>query len=108
MKVKEYFYLEEVPTEKNYYRIRPNLSLMPITGSGGSYIILMSRVLGISFPNYIRLCRDVFDANIKGKNVMYPLMSFRKTRELQQLVKLINSRVELVLMERKINAREKK
>lgn len=35
--------------------------------NGGSYSIIGARVLGLSYPNYLRYMRDAYDAEVRGR-----------------------------------------
>ena len=35
--------------------------------NGGSYSIIGARVLGLSYPNYLRYMRDTYDAEVRGR-----------------------------------------
>lgn len=63
----------------------------------GAPAVLASRLLGLSFPQYLRYCRDVLGAEVIGRKKLYPVVYFTKTPAAAQLVKLLNSRMELLM-----------
>lgn len=109
MEVKKYFTIEESMQQENYYIIKINdLSMLPIKTENmtGSYNVLPARLMNLSYAQYLRMCRDLFGAEIVGKNSYYPVALFRKGKILDQFVKLLNSRMELVLNEIKLRTLE--
>lgn len=91
----KFFYLEESPVYKNKYCIRLNHSLFLFpNGTSGSYGVIMARVMGLSFPDFLRYCRDRLGAELIGKGSIYVMPYFDNTPEVKQLVKLMNARLE--------------
>lgn len=70
------------------------------TFTNGSFALMASRLLNISFPDYCRLCRDVYGADIIGKGALYPVIYFKKTKQVEEFVELLNTRAKKVLNER--------
>lgn len=95
------FTLEESAYQPGKYIILFHPTEFHSTHTKGSFAIMASRLLGISFPDYCRLCRDVFGAEIIGKGSMYPVIYFKDTRQVKNLVELLNTRAKTVLYERK-------
>ena len=61
--MKKYFYLEESPYNKGKYMIKINHEEFPFEGgTSGSYNVLIARFLGLSNAQYLRLARDILDA----------------------------------------------
>lgn len=77
--MKEYFILEETPYNINNYVLKPNYELFQIKYIGkGSYNVLPARVCELSYPQFLRMCRDCYGANIVGKGQLYPTPYFSK------------------------------
>ena len=94
-----YFAFEEA--NGNRFLIKCNPELIP-TFTGriyGAPTVLASRLLGLSFPQYLRYCRDVLGAEVIGRGKLYPVIYFEKNPATTQLVKLLNSRLELIIQE---------
>lgn len=101
MAMKKYFYLEESPYMPGYSMVYANLDEMPFpNGTTGSYNLLPARLLGLSYPNYARFARDVLGAQVMGRGECYPRIYFRATSEVQQFLKLLNARMEMVMYDR--------
>jgi hypothetical protein len=83
-----YFWLDETPSGK--YIIRPVYEKFPIHHFRGSYAVMPSRFLGLSYANYLRLCRDAGGAEIVGKNHKYPVAYFNNDTKAQEFVKRLN------------------
>lgn len=71
-----YFWLDETPNGKLI--IRPVYEKFPIHHFRGSYGVLPARVTGLSYANYLRLCRDEGGAELIGKGHLYPVPYFTK------------------------------
>ncbi len=97
---KEYFFLEEGLAQRYLLKWHPEMVLPEATPINGAPAVLMCRLLGLDFPSYLRYCRDVLGAEVVGKNKKYPIVYFKKTPAVMQLVKLLNSRMELIQQER--------
>lgn len=98
--MKKFFYLEDSPYMNTYSIIAINHSAFPFDGEiRGSFNIFPARLLGLTFAQYLRFCRDVLGAKVIGKNHLYPVPYFRSTPEVQQFLKLLNKRAEYALLE---------
>lgn len=67
--------------------------------TSGSYGVLPSRLLELSYANYLRFCRDILGATLYGKGHKYITVYFKNDSATRQLVRLLNARMELVLMD---------
>ena len=86
------FYVDESAIQEGHYLVRLDFSTVPSNVyTKGSFAVLGARVLGISWPNYLRLCRDEFSAEIIGKGSSYPVAYFTKEGAIK-LVALLNER----------------
>ena len=69
---------------------------------GGSFSVLAARLLGLSYVNYCRMCRDMYGAEIRGKDGMYCTIYFSKENA-EKLSEELNKRfceyVEVDLLE---------
>lgn len=97
----KYFYLDESPLYANKYVIRLNHeSLLFPTGTTGSFNVFIARVCNLSYAQYLRYCRDVLGAELVGKGHKYPLVYFDNDEGAKLLVKLLNSRMNYLFMEK--------
>lgn len=94
------FYYDESPVNPPYGIIRVDVDKIPHGKMNGSWNILPARLLGIGYADYLRFCRDILNAQIRGKNTKYPIAYFQNTKELQQFLRLLNKRVELLFWEK--------
>lgn len=99
MKKVEYFYLDESPYQPGKYTIRIDFDKMPAMTTTGSYNILFARLMNLSYAQYLRFCRDALGATIIGKRCMYPVPYFAKNAYSIGLVRLLNTRMSLVIWE---------
>ena len=95
-----YFYLDESPYQPGKYMIRIDFDKMPEMTTSGSYNILFARLMNLSYAQYLRFCRDTLGATIVGKRCMYPVPYFAKNAYSVGLVRLLNTRMNLVIWER--------
>lgn len=97
---KTYFTLEESPYQPGKYRLDINFDLLPPIRTEGNYFVLFARLMNLSYAQFLRFCRDEFDAEIIGKDSRYPSAYFKKTAKTSALVRLLNSRMNYVMWER--------
>lgn len=96
----EYFTLEESLNRPGKYIIQLNLDKLSPISTNGSFNILPARLLNLSYAQYLRFCRDVVGGELGGKNHTYPTVYFDKNLTTVAFVKLLNSRMGLVIWER--------
>lgn len=96
----QYFTLEE-SSIPNKYLIKFNAHDFDSVTTKGSYNVLMARFLGLSYAQFLRLCRDVCGAEIYGKNTKYPLPYFTRNVETTKLLRMLNSYANCAVMARK-------
>ena len=95
---KSYFICEETPYYPGKYIVRPVHCNLPLTYTEGSYNLLAARLMNLGYADYLRMCRDLYGAEIIGKNTMYPIAYFSgETDKAKELVKILNKRAECVL-----------
>lgn len=94
-----YFIAEESPYT-NKYIIRPNFPILPLTSTKGSFNILAARIMNLSYASYLRMCRDLYGAEIIGKNHRYCVAYFESQRAAQPLIDELNKRTKILMKER--------
>ena len=55
------------------YVIRPIHENFHLDSTEGSFNVICARLMGLTYPEYLRMCRDCFGAEIIGKGSMYPV-----------------------------------
>jgi len=95
------FYLEESPYHPNKYVIKYDFEKLPLKSTEGSYNVLCARLMGLTYSSFLRMCRDIFNAEIIGKNSKYPIAFFEKTGEEKVLLDILNKRVEVIMKYKK-------
>lgn len=97
----EYFVLEESPYRPGKYTIRLNFDKFPSQlSTSGSFNLLPARLLNLTYAQYLRFCRDIVGGEIAGKNTVYPVAYFSKTINAVAFVRLLNTRMNLIVWER--------
>lgn len=97
-----YFIAEESPYT-NKYIIRPNFPNLPLTSTNGSYNILMARIMNLSYAAYLRMCRDLYGAEIIGKGHKYCVAYFNEYSDVKPLLEELNKRTKILMRERENN-----
>lgn len=100
MKKIKVFSREESVSYPGKYIIRVDLDKFHLDYTEGSYNVICARLMGLSYPDYLRMCRDCFGAEIIGRGSMYPVAVFKLTKQLTDLIDGLNARANLVLWER--------
>lgn len=94
------FIRDESASHPGKWIVRPVLDNFHLDSTSGSFNIICARLFNLDYPQYLRMCRDCFGAEIIGKNSMYPVAYFKRSKELDALIDILNARANLVLWER--------
>lgn len=95
---KRIFKFESSPIMQNKkYIITIDTAAFNMHNTTGSFNIIAARLMGLSYPQYLRMCRDVFGATIVGKNTNYPVAYFDMGDGLLALINSLNKRANCVL-----------
>ena len=97
MKKERIFYYEESPYHPGKYMITVDHDKFYIRGTRGSCHIIEARVMNLSYAQYLRMCRDVYGAEIIGKKSMYPVAYFSDINSVMRVIKELNTRANLIL-----------
>ena len=100
MKKVKCFEREESASYPGKYIIRPIHDNFHLDSTEGSFNLICARLMGLSYAQYLRMCRDCFGAEIIGKGSLYPVAYFKFSEKLKDLVDGLNARANLVLWER--------
>ena len=84
----------------NLYRINIDSDKMLISGTKGSFNVICARLYGLSYANYLRMCRDWYGAQLVGKGSLYVVPRFKDSKLFDSLIEDLNKRAELVLWDR--------
>lgn len=95
-----YFTLEESASQPGKYTIAIDFDKLGTMRTTGSFNLLFARLMNMEYARYLRFCRDVVGAEIVGKGRAYPVAYFRKTINTNVFIRLLNSRMNLVMWER--------
>ena len=100
MKKIKCFEREESASYPGKYLIKPIYDNFHLTGTEGSYNVICARVMGLTYAQYLRMCRDCFGAEIIGKGHLYPVAYFSLSNQLSELLEHLNAYANLILWER--------
>lgn len=82
------------------YVIRPKHDNFYLGFTQGSYNLICARLMGLTYADYLRMCRDYYGAEIIGKGSKYPVAYFTRSDKMDSLIEQLNARANLVLWER--------
>ena len=94
------FIRDESASHPGKWIVRPVLDNFHLDSTSGSFNVICARLFNLDYPQYLRMCRDCFGAEIIGKNSIYPVAYFKRSKELDALIDNLNARANLVLWER--------
>lgn len=100
MKKIKCFEKSESASHPGKFLVRPLHDNLHLAYTEGSFNVICARVAGLSYANYLRMCRDQFGAEIVGKGSIYPVAYFKQGDGLTALVDWLNARANLILWER--------
>lgn len=97
--MKEYYFVEKSPTKENFYVIHLDFELFgdKLQTTQGSYGVLAARILGLNYPDYVRLCINNYDAVAVGKNSLYTSLFFSSLAKANELKDVLNNRLKDIL-----------
>lgn len=95
------FYKDESAAHPGKYMIRADLEKFYLGYTEGSYNIIGARLMGLDYPDYLRMCRDIYGAEIVGKDSIYPFSVFKLSKDLDNLINELNNRANLILEARR-------
>lgn len=100
MKKVKVFYRDESATHPDKYMVRADLDKFYLYSTNGTFNVIGARLMGLTYAQYLRMCRDVYGAEIIGKGSKYPYPIFKLSKGLEDLIEQLNARANLVLWER--------
>lgn len=100
MKKVKVFYRDESATYPGKYMVRADLDKFYLYSTDGTFNVIGARLMGLTYAQYLRMCRDIYGAEIIGKGSKYPYPIFKLSKGLEDLIEQLNARANLVLWER--------
>lgn len=94
----KYIYYEESPYNKGKYTLCLNHNEFPLEGgTSGSYNVLLAKIAGLSYADFLRMCRDEFGAELVGKNSKYIVPYFSFGEGLFAITKFLDARAKYLI-----------
>lgn len=91
-----YFYVEESP--KNRFVILINYRNTPIKSiEKGTAFKIAALLYDLSYPNFLRLARDVYGGVVMGVKCLYPVLYFNKKEQAEALTEDLNNRMASIM-----------
>lgn len=97
----EYFTYRESTSPGEFVIVPKDYATFPFnTKAGGSYNLAPARVLGLSYPDYLRFLMTMFpnDVVVRGKRMIYATAYWKRDKMLHAFVKLLNNKLTLAMM----------
>lgn len=94
-----YFNIDEIPGSipKQYGVWLKETTAKQFTPMTGSFSVLYSRIMGLQYPDFLRMVRDVYNASVSGVNHLYPKITFSSQEDAEQFAKILDKRLMLIL-----------
>jgi hypothetical protein len=100
MKKVKCFIRDESASHPGKWIVRPVHENFRLDSTAGSFNVICARLVGLTYAQYLRMCRDCFGAEIIGKGSTYPVAYFKRSAELDALIDFLNAQASVVLWER--------
>lgn len=100
---KQYYRLEDSLIFRNKKELKLDFDIFPYILTKPLVEVLPSRLLNISYGDYLRFCSSVLHAEIVGKNQRYPVVLFERTALTKIFVELLNVRLNYIFYLEKRN-----
>lgn len=100
MKSIKCFIGDESAIQPGKYIVRPIHENFFLDFTEGSFNVIGARLMGLTYAQFLRMCRDIYGAEIVGKGDAYPVAYFNSFKGLQDLIEELNTRANLVLSAR--------
>lgn len=97
---KKWFTYQETTNPKIVTIVPNNYDDFPFnTKNGGSYAVAPARVLGFSYPDYLRFLMIMFpnDVEIVGKGKLFPIVYWKRDKTLYTFLQLLNAKLSLAI-----------
>ena len=95
-----WFRLEENPYHNNEWGIFPSNSFyQKFSGIRGSYLVYPARLLGFTYGDWCRWCRDNFNAKLYGHNSKYVSVLFPNKADAETVIKILENRMNKIVKE---------
>lgn len=91
-----FFEVEKSPYNEKYI-IRPIHDNLPLGTVYGSCNVIAARIMNLSWPQYLIMCRELYGATLIGKNTKYPVALFETEEKAQKLCSILNKRTSTIL-----------
>lgn len=96
IKEKLVFY-DKSPLNNKYYLCIDHESFPFPNGTRGSFLVMLARIAGMNYTDFLRVCRDVFGATLIGKGHKYVVPYFEFNEGLNAVVKWLNTRANYII-----------
>lgn len=90
-----YFNIDEIPGSipKQYGVWLKETAAKQFTPMTGSFSVLYARIVGLPYPEFLRMVRDNYGASVSGVNHLYPKITFSDKANAIELANLLDQRL---------------
>ena len=90
----KYFKVIEAPYDNKHYIISGTDSYYEyFKWTDGSYNVFNARIMGLTYASYLRMARDLYGAELRGKGHKYPSAYFKNKVDGEKLAKVLDKRL---------------
>ena len=94
----KYFKVIEAPYNNNNFIISGTDSFYNYFNyTDGSYNVYQARIFGLTYASYLKMARDIYGAEIKGRGHRYPSIYFKEKDKATKLAKILDERLIALL-----------
>lgn len=95
-----YFQREESASYPGKFLLKPIHENFHLDYTEGSFNVICARVMGLTYAQYLRMCRDKYGAEIIGKGSKFPVAYFTLSQKSNELLEELNVRAKFIIWER--------
>lgn len=94
----KYFKVDNASYNKGYYTVTGTDSFYNyFKWTDGSYKVFYARIMGLTYPSYLRMVRNNFSAELSGKGHKYPSAYFKNKDDAERLASTLDKRLEYLI-----------
>lgn len=94
----KYFKVIEAPYRNGYYLISGTDNFYEyFKWTDSSYSVYQARIMGLTYASYLRMARDKFGAELRGKGHKYVSFHFQERKEAERLARILDKRLNYLI-----------
>lgn len=94
----KYFKVIDAPYDNEHYIISGTDAYYNyFKWTDGSYNVFNARIMGLTYSSYLRMARDNFNGEIRGKGHKYPSIRFTNKEDAKKLAEILDKRLAFLI-----------